>query len=212
MFALLAIVFLALGIRFRPAEREQTSEAVAAELLTSAVTAAEPAGMSRFFATRAAELGRRVKYSQSIPGNVLLWNDTLQFVSSSTAPVLVARVAPDTTKDTLSSSRSFPSSAWTLLLARNADDSLIWAVTLQQGTTSAECAGSKRDEIVLAAAPAKSFVGAGVFSPNGKLRGAVVNCGDRLAAITRASLDEWIAELATRRDSVVDSTKSRNRR
>jgi hypothetical protein len=73
---------------------------------------------------------------------------------------------------------------------------VIWAVALQQGRARTECAGRVGEELVLAAAPSSAFAGAGVFSPNGRLRGAVVNCGDRLAVMSRAVLDNWITGLA----------------
>ncbi len=214
VLSLAAMLILGLGIRFRPAEPQPTSESVAAELLPTAVSAGTADELGQFFAKRALELSHRVAFADST-GSTLRWNDTVQLATSSTIPVVVTRrAATGGAGDTIPGSRTTASSAWAMLIARNSSDSVIWVVVLQQGSLLSECAGRQREEIVLGSAPSRAFAGAGVFSPNGRLKGAVVNCGDRLAAITRASLDAWIEEPAASStlDAVRDSAPSRTTR
>lgn len=217
VLGLTAILILALGLRFRPADPQESSESAAAQLLTASVTAGDADDFSDFFAKRAGELARFTAYSDSLGASTLVWNDTISVATSSSAPLLVyPRSRIINVRDSLSPSRNRKYSGWTILVGRNAADSAIWTVTLRQGSATTECAGQTREELVLGGTPGRALAGAGVFASDGTLAGVVIDCGDRLAAIARSSIETWITENAERsarltRDSLALASKKKRR-
>ena len=130
----------------------------------------------------------------SAVARVALWGPDLPFVSIG-VPAVMAGLAPVLHASAPPAPGSWVVSVW------NADTGRLFTPATYQQTVPAMCGDVEVREVVTSGGVSATMAGAGVFNLDGRLLAMVLPCGDRVAAITGASIDRLLfdAERVERR-------------
>lgn len=163
--------------------------------------------LSSYLDERVRAVGAFVVYVPETRASGLRWRTADTLVTTVPDEPVVAtrsvdgdttRVAPLATSDSLRGQ-------WALVVGRRPDGSIISTAGLVGGRANTTCGAAEVSEYVIAAPIHEELAGAGIFDLDGRVRGLVVHCGGRLAAVPASTVLRLMADGTARRDIDVPS-------
>ena len=193
----IAVFILVAGLIFRPDTSKPEVDSEPPSLLTQFSIGDEADQVARYLSDRATELSKSVHFIPALAASGVRWNDSdwIATTTSSTPLLLTYRKRQSGAEEPLAERVRPRKRQWLLIVAKNALDSAVWVASIRGGTSVGLCAGTQREELAVSVPMSGVFAGAGIFASDGTKLGMVLNCGDRLAPISAASISAWISDL-----------------
>ena len=206
--AVAAVAILTIGLfvkhelRVQPSPVASLSEAAAMQQLSQE---GQVRRLSSYLEERIAAVGTFVEYVPASQASAVRWRagDTLITTFADRPIAALRRSGADTMRVPPLATSDSLRGQWVLLAARIRDGSLISAAGIVGGRATTTCGESRTVAEYLVGVPIPDeFAGAGVFDLDGRLRGVVARCANRLAVLPAST----VMRLVRQQDSLGAAT------
>ena len=200
-----ALVILVGGAFLRPKKgAPQPPSPSESATLQSRIQRDDLAETASYFAQRAQVLAKHVLYDPNHGSSAVVWENSAQVLTTSgpkpglfDPPLLLRMRERDSETAPPAHAAEQNASRWLIVVARTANDRLLWTPAIYGGTRQSTCSGGDYNELVVNVPLDAALSGAGAFDLDGILHGIVAPCDGTFHLISVASIARLLQTFST---------------